>query len=361
MMKKILLPLILLLLHFNPLAAQTDTSGINVSVSGYAEPYYGYDFNQPADGNRPGFLYAHNRHNEFNVNIAFLKASISARRMRGNFALMAGTYTNANLAAEPGTLKNVFEANAGVKLSKTHEIWVDAGIFGSHIGFESAIGKDCWTLTRSMMAENSPYYESGAKISYTTPDGKWLLSALALNGWQRIQRVPGNSALSGGWQITFKPGDKVTLNSSGFIGTDKPDSTRLRRAFHNFYGIFQLTDQFGITLGFDSGWEENSRPGESANLWYSPTLIGRYSFNDRVALAARAEYYADENGVIIATGTPNGFKTLGLSANLDVQVHKNALWRIEGKWFSSEDEIFWKENDISKTNAVITTALAVWF
>jgi hypothetical protein len=359
-MKNIIV-LSLLLLFFTQLSAQLDTSGLNFSISGYAEPYYGYDMNKPADGNRPGFVYAHNRHHEFNVNIAFLKASVSAQRMRGNLALMAGTYANANLAAEPGTLQNVFEANAGVKLSKKHELWVDAGIFGSHIGFESAIGKDCWTLTRSILADNSPYYEAGAKLSYTTPDGKWFLSALALNGWQRIQRVNGNSALSGGWQVQFKPTDKITLNSSSFYGTDKPDNIGLWRAFHNFYGMFQVSDQFGLILGLDTGWEENLRDGEKANSWYSPVVVGRFAVNDRLALAARIEYYVDENGVIIATGTPNGFKTLGLSANLDVQVHKNALWRIEGKWFSSEDAIFIRENSFTNTNTVLTTALAVWF
>lgn len=353
----------LLFLIFNAHTyAQTDTSALTFSFSGYAEPYYGYDFNRPADGNRPGFIYSHNRHHEFNVNLAFLKASVSAQRMRGNFALMAGTYANANLSAEPGTLRNVLEANAGVKLSKKHELWVDAGVFGSHIGFESAVGKDCWNLTRGLMAENSPYYESGAKLSYTTPDGKWFFSALALNGWQRIQRVPGNSLLSGGWQITYKPNARVTLNSSSFIGTDKPDDERLTRFFHNFYGVFQLSDRFGLIAGLDTGWEENPREGEEPNLWYTPVLIGRYTVNDRVALAGRVEYYADENGVIIATGTENGFKTLGLSMNLDVQIHKNAIWRIEGKLFNSADGIFIKDNgDTTNSNAVLTTALAVWF
>lgn len=360
-MKKIVLPLILLLLFFNHLKAQIDTSGLSLTISGYAEPYYGYDFNQPADGNRPGFVYAYNRHNEFNVHLAYLKAAVSASRMHGNLALMAGNYPNANLSAEPGTLKNVLEANAGVKLSKNHELWVDAGIFSSHIGFESAVGKDCWTLTRSILADNSPYYEAGAKLSYTTPNGKWFFSALALNGWQRMQRVPGNSLISGGTQITFKPNAKITLNSSTFFGTDKPDSVRLARTFHNFYGIFQLSDQFGLTLGFDTGWEENARSGDNPNFWYSPVLIARCAINDRVALAGRVEYYSDKNGVIIATGTPNGFQTFGVSANLDVQIHKNAVWRIEGKVYNSKDEIFLKDNSTSKSNAVVTTALAVWF
>lgn len=359
-MKKILFSL----LFFAPMLtnAQTDTSALNIAFSGYAEPYYGYDFNQPADGNRPGFVYAHNRHHEFNLNIGYLKASVNAQRFRGNLALMAGTYANANLAAEPATIRNVFEANAGVRLSKKAELWVDAGIFSSHIGFESAVGKDCRTLTRSILADNSPYYESGAKLSYTTPNGQWLFSALVLNGWQRIQRVPGNSTVSGGWQVQYKPSEKITLNSSSFFGNDKPDSVSLTRVFHNFYGIFQLNNRFDLTLGFDTGWEENPREGDDAGFWYSPVVIGHYAFNDRLALAVRAEYYSDEKGVIIATGTENGFKTLGLSANLDVQVHRNALWRIEGKLFSSKDKIFLDaDGQATNTNAVLTTALAVWF
>ena len=357
-MKNILFPITLILLAVRPLYAQTDSSGVQITFSGYAEPYYGYDLNQPADANRPGFVYAHHRHNEFNVNLAFLKATLSAPRLRGNLGLMAGTYANANLSAEPGTLKNVWEANAGVRLSKQHELWVDAGIFGSHIGFESAIGKDCWTLTRSIIADNSPYYEAGAKISYTSANGKWLLSALLLNGWQRIQRLPGNTAPSGGWQIQFKPSERVTLNSSSFIGTDKPDSIGLRRVFHNFYGIFQLTERLGLILGLDTGWEENPRAGEAANAWFGPVAIGRYAFSDRLALALRAEYYADEHGVIIS---PGGFKTLGLSANLDVQIHRNALWRIEGKWWNSQEAIFTKNKRPTSNNAVLTTALALWF
>ena len=167
-----------------------DSTGI-LTVSGYAELYYQYDFNKPSDNNRPGFVYSHNRHNEFNLNLGFVKAGYSADRVRANLAIGAGTYMNANYAAEPGVLKNVYEANAGIKLGKKN-LWLDAGIFPSHIGFESAIGKDCRTLTRSIAADNTPYYEAGAKLSYGSPDGKWSLTALALNGWQRIKRMDGN-------------------------------------------------------------------------------------------------------------------------------------------------------------------------
>ncbi len=164
-MKKILI-VILSVISLNSFA-QTDNTNNPLTISGYFETYYAYDFGNPSDHNRPGFVYSHNRHNEVNLNLGFIKAAYTTDQVRANLALMTGTYANANLAAEPGVLKNIFEANAGVKISKKKNLWVDAGIFASHIGFESAIGKDCWNLTRSILADNSPYYESGAKISYT--------------------------------------------------------------------------------------------------------------------------------------------------------------------------------------------------
>lgn len=332
------------------------------TFSGYLEPYYGYDFSRPADGNRPAFVYSHHRHHEFNINIGLLKAAYAGRFVRGNLALMAGTYANANLAAEPATLRNVYEANAGVKLSNKYDLWLDAGIFSSHIGFESAIGKDCWTLTRSIVADNSPYYEAGAKLSYTSPDGKWLLAALALNGWQRIQRVSGNSTLSAGTQVQYKPGDRITLNSSTFFGSDKPDSLGLWRVYHNLYGQFQLSETIGLILGLDTGWEENARPGETANFWYTPVAIARFTLKGPAALAFRAEYYRDENGVIIPSDASNGFQTLGLSANLDVALREHALWRLEGKWLKSADAVFQDHNGRpTDQNALLATALCVWF
>lgn len=56
-------------------AAAQDTTISPFNVSGYAEVYYGYDFNRPVSNNRPPFLYNQNRHNEVNVNLGFIKAA----------------------------------------------------------------------------------------------------------------------------------------------------------------------------------------------------------------------------------------------------------------------------------------------
>jgi hypothetical protein len=342
-------------------AGQTDSSKNPLSLSGYLETYYSFDFGQPKNNARPGFIYSHNRHNEVSLNLGFVKAAYQTENVRGNLALMTGSYANANLAAEPGVFKNILEANAGFKLSKTRNLWVDAGVFASHIGFESAIGKDCWNLTRGILADNSPYFESGVKISYTSKNEKWFLSGLLLNGWQRIQRVDGNSAPAFGHQLTFKPSSKITLNSSSFVGSDKPDTVRQMRYFHNFYGIFEVTDKIGLTIGFDFGAEQKSKGSSEYNNWYTPIVIVKVALNDQINVSARGEYYSDANGVIIATGSPNGFRTFGYSANLDYQIQKNLLWRIEGRGFSSKDEIFILDNKPSKTNLFAITALMIQF
>ncbi len=155
-----------------------------IAWSVFVESYYSYDFARPATHEKAPFLYNYNRHNEVTINLTLASIAFYDGTKRANFALMAGTYPQYNLAAEPELLRPVYEANAGVKLAKKKELWLDAGILPSHIGFESAISKDCWALTRSLVAENSPYYEAGVRTSYKTANQKWYVAILWLNGGQ---------------------------------------------------------------------------------------------------------------------------------------------------------------------------------
>lgn len=155
-MKKLILSASLLAFGILTAQEQTENAVPKVTFSGYAEIFYSYDFNQPANPIRQPFLYTYNRHNEFNLNLGLVKANYATENMRANLALMTGTYPQDNMSAEQDLLKHINEANIGFKISKTKNIWIDAGIMPSHIGWESAIGKDNLTLTRSIGAENSP-------------------------------------------------------------------------------------------------------------------------------------------------------------------------------------------------------------
>lgn len=345
-------------------AAQEDTTaqrGNPLSISGYAEAYYSYDGNRPAGNTRPSFLYNFNRHNEFNLNLGFVKAAYVTERARANLALGAGTYMNANYSAEPGVLKNVLEANAGYKISRQHQLWFDIGILPAHIGFESAVGKDNWTLSRSMVAENTPYFESGARLGYTSASGKWMLAALALNGWQRITRVAGNSLMSWGTQVTYSPNERLTFNYSTFIGTDKPDTARLWRYHNNLYAILRFSEQVGLVANLDYGLEQSAPNSGTLNRWYMPVLILRIAPARQWAFALRGEYLSDRRSVVISTGTDRGFRTTGGSVNLDYRPQSNMMLRLEGRYFRSRDDFFTKEGQPHNSNAAITFSTALSF
>lgn len=78
-------------------------------------------------------------------------------------------------------------------------------------------------------------------------------------------------------------------------------------------------------------------------------------------MAFRGEHYSDEDGVIIATGTANGFKTTSASLNLDYFPQPNVALRLEGRSFSSKDDIFIKDNTFKNTDIAITFSTAISF
>ena len=336
-----------------------------VSFSGYIETYYSYDLANPKNHTRPSFFYSFNRHNEVNLNLGYIKAAYVRNETRANLALMAGTYAQYNLAAEQGLLQNVLEANIGVKLSKKKNLWLDAGVMPSHIGFESAIGKDCWNLTRSILADNSPYFESGIKIAYTNHNEKWYIAAMYLNGWQRIQKITGDQSPSFGTQITFKPNKNSLLNWSTFVGEEGGDSLNKGRIFNNFYGQFQLLDKLGLIAGFDIGIQQKPRTtlfiGDGFSIWYAPIAILRYQTSAKTRLAIRGEYYTDPDEVIVTTALARGFKTTGYSVNFDYYINTNTLFRLEARTLRSKEKVFELYGKPSGENYFFTSSLSLSF
>lgn len=335
-----------------PTYAQNDNT--DWSWSGFVDAYYGYDFSKPVSGDRPGFLYNHSRHNEFNVNLALLRMKAKYDEAYAHIGIMAGTYAQSNLSAEPATYQHLYEAYAGIQInSKTA---LEVGLFGSHIGWESAISKDNWTLSRSMAAENSPYYLSGVKATYALSD-RWTFAAVVCNGWQRIHRTSKNVTPAMGTQIVYKPSDRLTINYSTFIGNDRADSTRQWRYFDNTYAIWQVNSKLGITAGVDFGAEQKSKGSSQYYIWLTWAIITRYVLNDMWSVSVRAEQFMDKNQVIVSTGTAHGFQTAGLSANLDYAFTKQSVFRIEGRRLQSRDAIFSGD----KSNLSVLSSLAISF
>lgn len=168
---KYVAPSALFLLAVSHAFGQDSIKNHSFHFSAFADVYFHTTFPQQKPFDRPDFLYNHKQQYTPGINLAMAKASYKGKRLQVNVGLMAGDYARYNLASEPALLRHVYEANIGWKFSSA--ISLEAGILPSHIGLESAISKDALTLSRSFIAENSPYYETGAKLNVAfLPNGQ---------------------------------------------------------------------------------------------------------------------------------------------------------------------------------------------
>lgn len=340
-------------------SAQTVKLPDSLVISGYLETYLAAHTDN--DRERPPFFYSHHRTNEVNLNLAFIRAAYRDQRVRGNLALMAGTYTNQNLASEPGVLRNIMEASVGVNLSRQGDTWIEMGVFPSHIGMESAIGRDCWNLTRSIAADNTPYYEAGIRLLRHSANGKWLLSLLYLNGWQTIQ-PNSRSGLPGiGHQVQYTHSERVMLNSSSYISRTTRLADQPMRYFHNFYSQFRIRPKLSAALGFDIGMENERLDGRPRGIWISPLAMVRTHWQGRWQLGGRLEYYSDPGRIIIDISPEHPFEVAGWSVNLDYLVGSRLMWRNEVRGLHAPHDFFDVNDQPSSTYLLWSTAMAFSF
>jgi len=334
-----------------------------VKIGGLIDTYYGYDFNKPVTSDR-AYCVSSPRHNEININLAYIEVQYINERVRGRLVPGFGTYINSNYANEKGTLKNLIEANVGVRLSKKRDIWVDAGVFGSPYTNETAISKDHLMYTRSFSPEYTPYYLAGVKIS--SPIGKKLKAyAYIINGWQVINDV--NNPLSVGTQLEYRPNDKLLINWDTYIGDEYSVQTPdyKTRYFTDVYAIYNSGKRFSLTSCAYIGLQDkkDTLGNRSQPYWWQANVIGNWKFNKSISLSGRLEYFNDLHSVLVTPiTTVSGFDCGSAGLCMNVKIGNNALFRLEGRTFYSGRNMFIgpKEQE-TKTSNLLITNLTVWF
>jgi len=337
-MMKNALCIFLLLTFFTSFAQQEKSiqKDSTLKFSGYAEFYYTVSKNHPKL--KPSFIYNHKRNNQLALNLAVVSANYNDKETRANLSVMAGDYAQFNYEEEPDWAKFIYEANIGVLLSKKRNIWIDAGIFPSHIGFETPIANDCWSASRSIVSENSPYYETGIRLSGNSTNKKSSLAIYYLNGWQKIIKPDNISSPSFGLQYTFTPNDYLTFNYSNFIGRCQPDSLKSLRFYNDFYLKWIASQNWGIIIGFDFGTDSYAL--DKRGWWFAPILMTQYKFNQKNSIAIRTEYFHDQDQIMIKNVAIDNSPILGCSLNYDYSLSQKSLLRIEYKNYTSKNRVF---------------------
>lgn len=353
-----LLPLFLSLAHAEDFAGGLLPKSA-VVFGGLVDAYIAYDLNRPSQFDR-AFSTVAARHNEFNVNMALLEVKVETSRVRGRVALQAGTEVQALYRDEPTTgvissstlSRHIQEAYAGYRFGE--EFWLDAGILASNLGFESMITKENWLYTHSLMSDLTPYYEAGVRASFRVIDGVTAQIHM-LNGWRNISE--NNAAKGFGFRLEYIPEDWLVMTYNAFAGKEVGDR---RRLFQDGRLKIQVSErlEFAAIYGFGAQTRADSMRQE---WWQTGTLLTRYQWSPKFALAARGEVFSDPNRIVAKVTTPNGFFVWGSALGADYSLATNLLARLEIRHLWSQDSIFPSKGLDSRLDTSGVLSWSLWF
>lgn len=340
-------------LYFYSQNTNTSSSSDTINLQGFFDIYYVYDSHCSEEGQkRQSFFYNYNRNRELNLNIGVLKAVWKHRHWSTDIGLHSGTYVKDNYASENEFLRHFSELSISRRFHNS--LIVRAGIMPSHIGFEGTMPFEQVTLTRTLMAENSPYYMTGISFSKKFSK-KSEYQLLALTGWQRILPLPGRKMPALGFRWWYSNPEGLSANLSAYVDPLNSDSVHNGRKFINLIYNHKL---FCLIAGLDVGLQPGLKSKKNNNLWHAASFIFQYRFHKFWKSALKWEYYSDKSLVIISSPFP--FFVHGFSGNVDLQI-RDILFRIELRRMLGDNPVFACNGNFSRQNLILTFSLSYRF
>lgn len=338
---------LLLAVVTSTLTAQ-DTNTLRIGA--YVDAYYNYDLNEPA-GATQQYLVNSRRHNMFSINLAAVDIEYNSDRVRGRFTPGFGDYIIANYNLEFQSLKNLVNASVGVKLLKNKEVWLDAGVMEAPFSYENAFSKNQIMYSRSLAAEASPYYITGVKLS--APLSKNVSGALyVVNGWQQITDVNNQKSIIG--NLEFHP-DNVNINLSAIYGneTNIVNTTFRERLLVDFNMSYKAKHS-PLSFAF-GGYYGSQVIGDNTFEWWQANIASSLAIGKKFSLSGRVEHFNDPNAIMYIDLLPRTidtrFQVSSLSIGGNWKISDNALLRLEGRNFISQNGDVYADSEGNPTNS----------
>lgn len=354
-----------------------DTTGSEhlgkISIGGYVDAYYGHFRGSTMGTGQVPYFVSSAANNEMSINLAFIDLRFQDEKTRARFVPGFGTYMNSNYAAEPGSLKNIVEASVGFKITRKKNIWLDLGVIGSSITNESPVSKDHLMYTRSFSSENTPYYQSGARLSIqATP--KLKLALYGLNGWQQIRDM--NNFKSGALQMEWTINKNHLLNWDVYGGDERSPSKPLDRMrwFTDLYWIGNVDEKWKFTSCIFFGIQQRRylSPGPQTNLgavysyqqFWNANFIANRKLSKEFSLSGRAEWFNDPETVLLGNMIRSGSGFSGGSGGLCLNFKPGDKIMLRAEWrhlYSPENAFTGTSGNATKQANWFTTSAALWF
>jgi hypothetical protein len=336
---------------FTPSPAADDAPKISiasllgpVTLSGFGDVYYGYDYNHPGD-NLSGLRFFEAPTNSFNFNMAELildkapdATSADSRlgyHISAGYGYAAKTINSSDSAFTDHSNFFLKEAYLSYLAPVGKGLTITVGKFVTPMGVEVIESNANWNYTRSLLFDYAiPLFHFGANAKYAF-NTKWALTGYLVNGWNNtiISHAAGvgtSSGLTYGGSLAFTPTAKWSVTENYFAGpvidfypTEstgltvndwKQISDTLIGYTPNTKWAFQVNGDYGFgPRSYTSGpcstgttgvtGDATVQPQATIVLCPSPTFTwwgaagyAKYTLSPKTNFAARYEYYEDPNG-----------------------------------------------------------------
>jgi hypothetical protein len=312
----------------------TTAPGNPLTITGLVDVNFNKNFNNPVS-HINGYRNFDVSENQFNINEARVTFQKNAAPVGFRVDLAYGqTMDLVNSDSYLGSqksLKNVEQAYLTAVVPIGNGLTINAGKMVTHMGGEVVETLGNINYSRSLMyAYAIPYAHMGVCASY--PFSPQLSATLYVyNGWNIVQENNTDKTL--GAEITWTPSSAFTFIQNWIGGAEEPNSTNKRHVFDSIFNI-QATDALFVTVNADYGQESNSPAGFA--VWKGVALTGKYTLTDVSAIAARGEYYYDQNG--FTTGTAQALKEITLT--YEYKFGGSLVTRLEYRYDASDVSTF---------------------
>ncbi|MEI7893098.1 MAG: outer membrane beta-barrel protein [Myxococcales bacterium] len=263
-----------------------------VTVAGYAEAYYSYNFNQPSNG-LTAQRWKDDLHNTFTLATAVLDVTGKMGPVLTRIALQAGPtadgwYAEDRRGLNNDTWKHIQQAYASYTAPIGNGLTVSAGLFLTPVGFETAAVKDNWNWSRSNMFLYLPFYHAGVQASYPVSD-KLTVNAMVWNGWNSA--VDANNGKTGGLQALYTIADKLSASVHYMGGDERPTGDTVHgsastRHLLDAWVKVAVTPKVSLAAHGNVGLEFNRIGTQS---WQGAAVYARFQPKDWFAFAVRGD------------------------------------------------------------------------
>lgn len=347
----------------------------DVSIGAFVDTYAGVNVLQPDPGT-PNALRAFDTANGFALHWAGVDAEYGGEVVGGTVGLRFGpsaaVYNGSD--SEYG-LQYVKQAYVTFAPRRTKgRLSIDLGKFDTLYGAEVADSQANFNYTRGALNWlGQPLFHTGLKMGVQLSETVDFTGML-VNGWNNS--LDNNRGKSAGLQLAWSPSDrfgvylgylvgaegdrKMTLacepgtaldRSSGeCIATPGADAEEVSvlarrvelrlRHFADVVVSASATDRLDLSLNADLGYDETvSNPVTGAftpSLWYGAALGARVAITERIATAARGEYYRDLQGFTTPVPVSLGTGTL----SLEFRPADMLLFRLDSRYEQATDDVF---------------------